>query len=267
MISKLASITFLLFVMSACAWASPIAFAVDNNDNLYTVDLATASKTLVGSTGQFLEGLAMSPGGVLFGTSDTGNLYTINKVTGAATLVGNTGLGDLEGLVFNGSTLLAVNFTSSGPSTIYSLNTSTGTPTALVTESSSTGLDVAMAVLDANDVLISGNTNNTLYKVNLTTGGVTTIGIMTDLNLIAALSFLSNGNLYALDSGGNAYQVNPNNAALSSIGSTGSNFWLDMTTNGGSISGPATPEPATLSLLGAGLALFGLRLRRPRTAR
>jgi hypothetical protein len=267
MISKVASITAVLFALSACAWAGPIAFAVDTNENLYTVDLATASTTLVGGTGQFLEGLAMSPLGVLYGTSDSGNLYTINQITGAATLVGSTGLGDLEGLVFNGNTLLAVNFTS-GPATIYSLNINTAAPTALVTEGSSTGLDVAMAVLDANDVLVSGNSNDTLYKVNLTTGGVTTIGTMADANLIAAMSFLSNGNLYALDSAGNAYQVNPNTAALSSIGNTGNIFWLDMTTNGsGPIPVPTIPEPGTLTLLGAGLAFFGLRLRRSSTTK
>jgi hypothetical protein len=262
LISKLVSCTVLLLVLLTCAWAGPITFAVDNADNLYTVDLATASKTLVGSTGQFLEGLALSPGGVLYGTTNTGILYSINTSTGAATLVGNTGLGDLEGLVFNGSTLLAVNFTSS-PSTIYSLNLSTGAPTALVTEASSTGLDVAMAVLDANDVLISGNGNDTLYKVNLATGAVTNIATMADPNLIAAMSFLSNGNLYALDSTGSAFQVNPNTGALTSIGSTGSIFWLDMTTNGSIVgSTSATPEPGTLTLLGAGLALFSLRLRR-----
>jgi DNA-binding beta-propeller fold protein YncE len=99
--------------------ADIMAYAVDINDNLDSVDLSTATATLIGSTGEFLEGIAISPGGTLYATDNSGNLYTLNSATGAATLVGSTGIGDVEGLAFDGSTLLGSSF--SNPTTIYSI--------------------------------------------------------------------------------------------------------------------------------------------------
>ena len=45
------------------AAADQIGFAVDNTENLFSVDLTTATATPIGFTGQFLQGLAFSPGG------------------------------------------------------------------------------------------------------------------------------------------------------------------------------------------------------------
>src|SRR5262249_8775134 len=71
--------------------AGPLGFAVDPGSSLYSVDLGTATATLIGLSGfSLLEGLAISPSGQLFATSSVGNLYSINSLTGAATLIGNT---------------------------------------------------------------------------------------------------------------------------------------------------------------------------------
>ena len=56
------------------AAADQIGFAVDNTENLFSVDLTTATATPIGFTGQFLQGLAFSPAGSLFGTDFLGNL-------------------------------------------------------------------------------------------------------------------------------------------------------------------------------------------------
>ena len=58
------------------AAADQLAFAVDATENLWSVDLTTATATPIGFTGQFLQGLAFSPSGSLFGTDFLGNLYS-----------------------------------------------------------------------------------------------------------------------------------------------------------------------------------------------
>jgi hypothetical protein len=73
------------------AAADQIGFAVDNTENLFSVDLTTATATRIGSTGQFLQGLAFSPRGGLFGTDYLGDLYSVSTTTGAATFIGSTG--------------------------------------------------------------------------------------------------------------------------------------------------------------------------------
>ena len=70
--------------------ADQLGFAVDNTGSLFSVDLTTATATPIGFTGQFLQGLAFSPAGSLFGTDFLGNLYSVSKTTGAATFIGST---------------------------------------------------------------------------------------------------------------------------------------------------------------------------------
>src|SRR5580692_10423934 len=111
------------------AAADQIGFAVDNTTNLFSVDLTTATATPIGNTGQFLQGLAFSPAGSLFGTDYQGNLYSVSKTTGAATFIGSTGLGDIEGLTFRGSTLIGTNFSNlGGPTTLSAIDTTTAYP-------------------------------------------------------------------------------------------------------------------------------------------
>jgi hypothetical protein len=57
------------------AAADQFGFAVDATGNLSSVDLTTATAKLIGPTGQFLEGLAVSPQGALFGTDFLGICY------------------------------------------------------------------------------------------------------------------------------------------------------------------------------------------------
>jgi hypothetical protein len=233
--------------------ADIMAYAVDNDENLYSVDLSTATATLIGSTGEFLEGIAISPGGTLFATDGFGNLYTLNSATGAATLVGSTGLGDVEGLAFDGNTLLATNFNN--PTTIYSINTTNANATSVVT--ASTGVVRAMSLLDSNDVYVSATpVFQNLETINLTTGGVTDIGVLADSSLIAALAY--NGVLYGLDVSGNEYTINPTNAALTLVGNAGGHAYLDATL----APVAAVPEPASIFLLFGVIGAVGMRLRK-----
>lgn len=231
-----------------------MAYAVATNGDLYSVDLTTGTATVIGSTGagNLMEGLALSPGGTLYGTDAAGNLYTVNTSTGAATLVGSTGAGDIEGLAFNGTTLLGSNF-SSTDTTIMSINTSNASTTAVTTTTTTLQYVRAMTLEDSNDVFVTSalcsfppcTTSTELSSINLTTGVVTSIGTLNDPNeFTAALAY--NGTLYGLDSDGNEYIINPSNGDLTPVGNTGGQFWLDMTL-------ATVPEPSTVLLLGIGL--------------
>jgi hypothetical protein len=239
--------------------ADVFGFASQVGGNLYSVDLTTATATLIGNTGiNLVEGLALNSSGVLFATSDAGNLYTLSTTTAAATLVGNTGLGDIEGLAFNGNTLLATNFTST--TSLFTLNTSTAAATLLVNTAPALSVARAMTITNPTTALIlSGSSGSqALNSVNLTTGANVVLGPINPVSGFAvALAAAPGGTLYSLDSLGNAYTVG-GTGTYTLIGSTGNHFFLDLT-----IAPAAVPEPSSLALCGvAGAVLVGLRLRR-----
>jgi hypothetical protein len=93
----------LMSFLPLAAVAEPIGYAAGGDNNLYRVDLGTGQATRVGPMGFFdVEGLALSPDGVLYGVADAGTgqpgsaltdfLLRINPATGMATAVGPLGL-------------------------------------------------------------------------------------------------------------------------------------------------------------------------------
>jgi hypothetical protein len=265
------------------AEADQIGFAVDNTLNLFSVDLTTATATPIGPTGQFLQGLAFSPTtGGLFGTDYLGSLFSVSKTTGTTTLIGSTGLGDIEGLGFQGTTLIGTNFSNlGGPTTVSAINTTTAVPTTVT--SFQQGPVRAMAVLNSNTIDVASDSpaspslaSQSLVQVNLTTGLPTTLGLLPGggSDLISALTFGTDGNLYALDALGNDFLINTSNGAGTLIGNTGGQQWLDLTIDPPVVgaSGLAStaldppgdvPEPSSMALLlTAAMALIGLRVWR-----
>lgn len=247
----------IVYVSVGTAKADQIGFAVDDTLNLFSVDLTTATATPIGSTGQFLQGLAISPAGALFGTDYLGNLYSINKTSGAATLIGDTGLGDIEGLTFRGSTLIGTNFSDlGGPTTISAINTKTAAPTRIT--SFSQGPVRAMALVNTNTVDVASDSpvSQSLVQVNLSTGANVNLGqlpsnglAVTGSDLIAALNFGTDGTLYALDSLGNDYIISSNGAGTL-VGNTGGQDWLDLAMADPPGDQPAAvPEPSSTALL------------------
>jgi hypothetical protein len=247
------------------AEADQIGFAVDNTGTLFNVDLTTATAAPIGPTGQLLEGLAFSPGGSLFGTDYLGNLFSVSTTTGATTFIGNTGLGDVEGLGFQGTTLIGTNFSNlGGPTTVSAINTATTVTTF------QQGPVRAMAVLNSNTIDVASDSpvspslaSQSLVQVNLTTGLPTTLGQLPGggTNLIASLTFGTDGNLYALDSLGNDFLI-ASNGAGTLIGNTGGQQWLDVTIDPPALAAPV-PQPNSIAfLLTAAVALIGLRVWR-----
>jgi hypothetical protein len=235
------------------AAADQFGFAVDNTTNLFSVDLTTATATPVGPTGQFLQGLAVSPQGSLFGTDYLGNLFSVNKTTGAATLIGSTGLGDIEGLTFRGTTLIGTNFSNlGGPTTVSAINTTTAAASTIT--SFSQGPARAMALVNSNtiDVASDSPVSQSLVQVNLLTGTNLNLGqlpsnglAVTGSDLISALNFGTDGVLYALDALGNEFTIASNGAGVL-IGNTGGQYWLDLTMASTVLDPPGDP-PTCLS--------------------
>jgi hypothetical protein len=252
----------ILYVPVRSAAADQLGFAVDNTENLFSVDLTTATATLVGNTGQFLQGLAVSPGGSLFGTDFLGNLYSVSKTTGATTFIGSTGLGDVEGLTFRGTTLIGSNFSNlGGPTTVSAIDTTTAAATSIT--SFSQGPARAMALVNTNtiDVASDSPVSQSLVQVNLLTGTNTSLGQLPSMGgaLIAALNFGTDGVLYALDPFGNEFTIASNGAGFL-VGNTGGQYWLDLTMASTVLDPPGpVPEPNSMALLlTAGLGLIGL---------
>jgi hypothetical protein len=242
---------------TACA-GQEFAYAVDTNESLYLLSLDTVGATfdLVGNTGVFLEGLAVSPDGDLYGIDSGANLYAVDKTNGSASLIGSTGLGSGEGLDFNGNTLLMSDF--SAVPNIYSLDLGDATPTLVSTfGDTNTSVIRSFAVRSADQITARCDAPgpNSLYSEVLSTGATTHIGEMGG-DIFAAIDYGANGSLYAMDDDGTVYRVDDTTGATTLLGDTGDNFWLGMACIG------EVPEPASITVLAAGALLLLARRRK-----
>jgi len=71
-------------------------------DTLARIDMTTGVYTVIGPTGRTdIQGLAISPTGVLYAAGISGGLYTLDSSTGAATVIGGTFSGDDQALEFD----------------------------------------------------------------------------------------------------------------------------------------------------------------------
>jgi hypothetical protein len=169
-------------------------------------------------------------------------------------MIGSTGLGDIEGLHFNGNTLLATDFTN-GSTSVYALNTSNASPALVVTTNPGVALARALTLMPnapAGPVGVfpaGTESSETLSSVNLATGASTSRAFNgATYGLITGMDFASNGVLYALDSLGYEYTVGASTATLTVVGNAGPHFFLDL-----AIQGASVPEPSSVVMLGTGL--------------
>ncbi|MFI5336032.1 MAG: PEP-CTERM sorting domain-containing protein [Opitutales bacterium] len=177
------------------------------------------------------------------------NLYTLNPTTGVATLVGSHGVPDLFGLAYDAinNTLYAATFFS--PYALYSLDPNTGAATLV----GSTGVALGSLAFNPGTGQLLGLNDGpgNLYQLNLLTGAATLLASPGSTN-DSGLVYDPTRNVYwAADASGNLFQYDPNNGYARTTVLTG------LHENDGLVF-IGIPEPDTLGLLAAGLALVGL---------
>jgi hypothetical protein len=276
----------LALLFTASASAGPIVYTVSIDFNNFTsqfgtMDLTTGAFNQIGSIiSDPLGGLMPAPNGKLLSLSLSGNLDSIDPGTGAVSVIGATGLGDLAGVTaeFNGkvyATDLYNNF--------YSVNTTSGLASLI----GATGMPICPSLISpvevSDETLFTANgklyatfdgvnlmdstlvDSPELYQINPVTGVATIVGA-TALGLQAAVQL--NGTVYGLD-------FNPmgQNAVLSLNVANGNTTFLNNFAsspvaggvNAFAVTGAAaTPEPASFTLVGIGIAAFLVSRRRKR---
>lgn len=139
-------------------------FGVDIQSNLYRIDPATAAITQIGALGTFVNSLAFSPAGVLYGANTS--LYTIDTSTGAATLVGNLGGYNSAGdLAFDNQGRL---FLTDDANELVNVNPLTGVGKLV----GGIGVSQIFGLAYGADGVMYGlsNSSNEIVSINLSTG-------------------------------------------------------------------------------------------------
>lgn len=246
-----------------------------DSGTLYSISTATASPTVIGSTG--ITGFAdiqYAPNGTLYGFTNSlsvPTLYTINPTTAQATAVGRLGLSP----VVEGGLAIAPNGTAYGaeaglPAALFSINLATGAGTSIGAISGG-GHDINGLAYRSDGQLIGlDRISNSLLLIDPTTAASSTltvlsapVGAVGGLTLVNGMGYFSTSST-ATGGSNSLYSFDPFTGANALIGS------FSPTITGNGISGitglsSAVPEPGSVALLlGMGVTGAGFLVRRRR---
>jgi len=276
-------------------------YALTTDNRLITLDTASpALGSAVALSGladtERLLGLDARPSnGMLYTLSNQGNIYTLNASTGAATFVTalRTPIGsNLIGFDFNPNADLTLNaslriITSSGGNFAVNVNpgASLGAVTAqtAITSVSNSGqaLRLSGVAYTNNDtdpntptVLYGIDTNSSaLYATSAPAGGAyTLVGALgaSSLNVfgfdVSGRTGVAYAGLTGDDSYSSLYAINLQTGSATLLGAFGIQGNTALPTIVGLTAAAAVPEPTSLALSVAGLALLGGWMRRRRRA-
>lgn len=238
----------LALAAAGAAHADDLAWASDAANNLWRINFTAGNASLIGNTGVFIQDLAYSPQGVLNATTINGQLYSVSTLNAQATWIGSTGLGNIEALDWVGEDLVAANFNP--VPTFYELNPVTGSATWLAQANFQTGALRSMEAIDLHTLIGRGDASGgTLYRFNLDTGAVTTLGPMSAM--IAGLEVIG-PRVYGVGDDGQLYRVNASTGAITQIGDVGNQYFTGLA---------SVPAPGAVALLGC-VGVVAARRRR-----
>lgn len=246
-----------LLVLVFCAFvgmANPAhaVFIGDNVGNLWNLDVATNTSTLIGNSGSAMVDIALDPTtNILYGVTDGGLLLvSINTSTAVATSIGVTGAG-INGLTFDSSGMLF----GSGGTNLFTVDLGTGAATTVGSTGFNSSGDIAFD--SGGNLFLSALGGDVLVSVNSSTGAGSLIGDITFVNVFG-LNF-AGSTLNGFTSNGLTLEINTSTGvgtqvAINSINAFGAD----------GVGGVAVPEPSAIALLGVGL--LGLVFARHRQA-